>query len=505
MSEELKNRKEKLLSIFKDKFNILVLLVILFAIVIRLYYLFLANSQTLWWDEAELMLQAKHLAFGTPNTGWFPYREPLLPIIWSFFFKLGSSESFIRFIEIIFSIIAIIFTYLLGKEIFDKKVALIATTFLSFFYLHLFYSLRFMSEAPTLAFVTMTIYFFWKGYFNKAGLKYLIAAGLSFAIGFLSYYAVGFLVLIFLILLIIVDKIKFLKRKDLWVATIIILLIISPYIIHSLIKFKTPIPRLYAVKASITEPTTTKVYSAWTYYINLLPNYLQNVLLVVFLLGFLYLLINIILGFDLIIKNKEEELKKDLLLFLWIIIPIIILSYIAINTGGHGEDRYIMLIFPAVFLVASKFIIKISEYINKISNNKIAIAFIILIIVIVGFQQIKAADSLIKSKLASYEPVKASGLWIKQNSLSNDVIISNSIPQNTYYSERATYYSADAEKIKSYKPRYLVWSVFESSGNPNSDYTNYIRTHESQLTPVQAYFADKEQKQPLLIIFEFKS
>ena len=53
------------------------------------------------------------------------------------------------------------------KEIFDKKTALISTAILSVFYLHIFYSLRFMSEAPTLAFVTMGVYFFWKGYISK--------------------------------------------------------------------------------------------------------------------------------------------------------------------------------------------------------------------------------------------------------------------------------------------------------------------------------------------------
>ena len=450
------------------------------------------------------MLQAKHYAFGIPNTGWFPYREPLLPIIWGFFFKLGLGEFFIRFIESIFSITAIIFTYLLGKEIFDKKTAIIATSFLSFFYLHLFYSLRFMSEAPTLAFATMTIYFFWKGYFKKAGIKYLILSGLSLAIGFLSYYAVGFIVPILLLLLVAVEKVRFLRRKDLWIAFTIIVILISPYMIYSLNKYHTPFPRLYALSASISEPGTVTATAGWFYYVKLFPTYLQFLLLIVFILGFLYLLLNIILGFDLIIKDSNEDLGKDLLLILWILIPIIILSYTAFKTSGHGEDRYLMLIFPAVFLVSSRIIVKISDYIKKF-NSIIAVAFIILVILIAGFQQIKFADSLIKNKATSYDIIKAAGLWVKQNSQPGDVVISNSIPQNTYYSEKATYYAFEDEKIKSYRPKYLIWSVFENSGKPDSDYTKYIQSHQSELKPVQAYFADKEQKQPILIIFEFIS
>ncbi|MEK6974032.1 MAG: glycosyltransferase family 39 protein [Nanoarchaeota archaeon] len=498
--EKRETKKEKLSAFFKDRLNILAFAVIIFGITIRLYYLFLAGNQPLWWDESELMLYAKHIGLNTPDTGWFPYREPLLPIFWGLLFKLGANELFIRFIEFLFSITAIIFTYLFGKEIFDKKTAIIATSLLSVFYLHIFYSLRFMSEAPTLAFVTIAVYYFWKGYVNKICLKHLLISGLAIAIGFLSYYAVGFIALTIFLHLLITDRFKFLKNRKLWIAAAIIILLMLPYFIYSMITIGAPIPRLAAVKESITNPETTKVYGAWSLYLNLFPVYLQSLLLIVFLIAFLYILINIILGIDLLVKDENMNAKKDFFLFLWIVIPLVVLSYIAINTSGHGEDRYLILIFPAVFLVASRLILKISDYIKKI-DKRLSLTFILLLLIVIGFQQISYGNSLIKSKLASYEPVKQAGLWLKQNSRQGDVVISNSIPQNTYYSERATYYAFEDTKIKSYKPRFFVVSIFENSGET---YFKYPENHQDELIPVQAYFADLEKKQPLLIIYEFK-
>src|SRR3989344_397622 len=251
------------------------------------------------------------------------------------------------------------------KGFFSDKLNIIALVVISIGIIirlyYLFYSLRFMSEAPTLAFVTVAVYCFWKGYVKEINLKYLLFSGLSILIGFLSYYAVGFIGLVMLIYLLITDKFKFLKNRKVWIAAIIILILLLPYIFYSMATLGAPIPRLAAVQASIANPETKAVYSAWNVYLKMFPTYLQIVLLITFLLGLLYLLINLILGFDLMIKDKNIELKKDLFLLLWILIPLILLTYVAINTSGRGEDRYLIVVFPAVFIIAAKALMWISD------------------------------------------------------------------------------------------------------------------------------------------------
>lgn len=497
------NKKEShLKNFFKDKLNILAILIITFAILIRLYYLFMAANQPLWWDEAELMLQAKHIAFNTPDTGLFPYREPLLPLFWALLFKIGANEFIIRFFQFIFSITAVFFTYLLSKEIFDKKTALISTAFLSLFYLHIFYSLRFMSESPTLAFVTMGIYFFWKGYISKKSYKYLIFSGAAISIGFLMYYAVAFMGLIIGLFLLITERLKMLKSKHFWVWISTMFILVIPYIINSLITLGTPLPRLSAVGMGFNLAQTTQI-SAWNTYLTLFPTYLGIVLLPIFLIGFLYYLFNLAIGFDILLKENHQELKKEFFLFLWMIIPIIILTYVAIKTAGHGEDRYLILIFPAVFLISAKFILKMFEYLNKI-KPWIGILFVTLLLTSVLYLQFLQNDSLVKNKLASYNQVQTAGLWIKQHSYPSETVFSNSIPQNTYYSERATYFDPNdpGKKISEYKPKYLVWSIFEASGNPNSEFSKYLMANQNSLKIMNGYFADAAQQQPLLYIFQ---
>ena len=129
------------------------------------------------------------------------------------------------------------------------------------------------------------------------------------------------------------------------------------------------------------------------------------------------------------------------------------------------------------------------------------------------YTQIARVDPLIKQKKDSFLQVKDAGLWIKENSIPSDTVISASIPQNTYYSERVTYdfyvnnlqnETAFYDKIKEIKPKYLVISAFESGFTPNWAYS-WPQNNSDLVTPVNALFFDKEQTQPALIIYEFKS
>ena len=103
---------------------------------------------------------------------------------------------------------------------------------------------------------------------------------------------------------------------------------------------------------------------------------------------------------------------------------------------------------------------------------------------------------------------------MKENSDINDIIVSASVPQHAYYSERTIYNfnvgglintyeneSAFDERIKQVKPRFFIISVFEPGFTPKWAY-DWAQRHNDTAIPVKAYFADYTQKQPLLIIYE---
>ena len=122
---------------------------------------------------------------------------------------------------------------------------------------------------------------------------------------------------------------------------------------------------------------------------------------------------------------------------------------------------------------------------------------------------------LIGSKEASFREVKLAGEWIKANSNPEDIVITASMPQNSYYSERATYnfYLAprrDMERknatqfyefIEEKKPKYLVISAYEQPAHSIYTWaTNYPQDFPERVTPVKVY---QQGEQPVLIIYAF--
>jgi len=95
-------------------------------------------------------------------------------------------------------------------------------------------------------------------------------------------------------------------------------------------------------------------------------------------------------------------------------------------------------------------------------------------------------------------------MWMKQNSEPTDIIISESRPQITYYSERTTYglsqlgpnETAFEENLSRIKPKYLMLSVFE--GHEQWMYA-YPQNHNSTMTPVQAYY---QAEKPVVVIYQ---
>ena len=161
-------------------------------------------------------------------------------------------------------------------------------------------------------------------------------------------------------------------------------------------------------------------------------------------------------------------------------------------------------IFPIVSLVSAYGMLSLYEIIKKYEIT-LAFIFIIAILALGSYQVFKHSDGIIKARVSSYAEISDAGLWIKQNSNPGDIVISSSVPQNTYYSERATYGFPSNESeflpmLKEKKPRYMVVSAFEKS----ADWTYaWPSSNPDKLTPVNGYFADAEKKQVTLVIYEF--
>ena len=118
--------------------------------------------------------------------------------------------------------------------------------------------------------------------------------------------------------------------------------------------------------------------------------------------------------------------------------------------------------------------------------------------------EINRGFNLFDNSLHSYEPVKDAGLWIKEHSSPEDIIITKSHPQMIYYSQRNTYKVANSseamlQEFKELKPKYFVDSIFQ----PTEQYVhNFPSEHSDFMTPIKYYYLDAQKTQVSLIIYE---
>jgi hypothetical protein len=519
MEEETEKGKNKLYKFFfgwiKDNYDKAFIAILIFAIIIRLYFLIITKDQAVWWDTADYLSYFKKLAGVIKFDYLFtPRRTFLLPLIWLSLFKLGFGEFSFHVLEFLFSIFSVIGMYFMGKEIFNKKIALISSFLMSIFWMNLFYSTRIMTEIPTLTFLIFSTFFFWKGY-TKKDEKAFIWFGLFLGLAFLARAGTLVMFAVFPIFLLITERFRFFKRKYLWIGVFVTILLMAAFFIYTSYAYQinslkyflalTPDTLCHLDYGCENIPIPTRFeditgISGIFDYFALMPHYFGIVLLSLFLFGLGTFFLALFIRFDLLLKRKSYKFDKYLFILLFALIPFIFQSMFY-----HGiEDRYLMNAFPAFFIILSFGIIKMGKLIRKY-NKQLAIVFIILILSLGAYQQLNYANNLIKSKIPSYLEVKQSGEWIKENSLPTDVIFSASIPQHTYYSERKTYNFMDKYTNESsfeyyvdlYKPKYLVLSIYEPHSQWAYEYPSY---HKDLLIPVKVY---QQNEQLILAIYEF--
>lgn len=495
-SNILEDRKTKIKNWFKNPHNLIFIVILIIAAIIRIYYFVLTKGQAVWWDEAEYMNMARAWAFGL-DYQFLSVRPVLFSLITALFLRVLNTELLPRLFIFGLSIASIFAMYLLGKEIYNKKIGLLCAFFTSFFYLFIFHTYRLLVDLPSFTFFTFAAFFFYKYLKDNKEVKSLYFGTVIIAIGTLFRLTTATFLFAILIYVLITEKLNFLKKKEIWIAALIFILILSPYIIWGYMQFNGFVITQAGAWNAPQEDYLSNFLWNFKSYMSLFPNMFSWSILIFFILG-LFSMYGLILGFDVLIKGEDIKLKRNLFLFLIFLIPIITISF---SMSHYFEDRYIINSLPAIFIISSVFIIKSYDFIKK-KSKIIAIILLIILLGTMAYSQMSHTDSLIKNKKDSYLQVKQAGLWLKQNSEPSDIIIVNSWSQITYYSERKvlTIPSGKEEltSLISSDPniKFYIVSIFESHEN-----WMYSFPQEHNFTVVQAYFADSAKTQPILIIY----
>tara|TARA_Y100000310_G_scaffold334203_1_gene413374 strand:+ start:27 stop:749 length:723 start_codon:yes stop_codon:yes gene_type:complete len=236
-------------------------------------------------------------------------------------------------------------------------------------------------------------------------------------------------------------------------------------------------------------------------------------------------LYKLFIGFDLVFKQKTKELNSDYFIFLWAILTLFL--YIVIVRAAN--DRWLLMLMPPLFYLSAKGIMILHNLVKKYSKS---IAILIVLFLVFGgmYQHIDHNHKLIMSKTDTYQEEKLAGLWLKENTPEEARIVTASIVQNQYYSERQSYdfYTEKAKeidcydiygnvkntpdcltktekffekKVKDIGADYMIIHIFEPVFTPPWAYSYPLRNPE-KLEPIQAYLS--ADGSPILAIYKFK-
>ena len=453
MEEDIEKRKnsikKKLSSMIKDNYDKIFIVLLIAAFIIRFLIFLKTAHQPLWWDEGDYFSTAKEWGLGL-NIGdiWYYRRGFLWALIGAVFFKFGLGEIGVRFLVMLMSTSLVALSYFIISKMFDKKTAILVSLGVLFSWVSLFFTGRILTDIPATFFLLLALLFFWKGYVLKEGNKFLYLFGVFYALSLLTRFQFAMFALPFLVFIFTREKFKFIKNKHLWITVGLAFAVLLPFFVlywtHYGNIFTDILSHYFGVSGvSSTTPNVRSVSTIFDYFKDL-PYILTKSILVLFVIGIFIFFQDMFLGLDKIFKN--EEVQKKFFIFLWIVVPFLVLGYIT----QLVEHRYILSTLPFLFLIAATPIIKAGNLINKhypkISKKVIYALSMIFLLLLLIINLTSSAPSnyawsngLIDNKLTSYLEVQQAGIWMKENSNPQDIIISESRPQITYYSERTTY------------------------------------------------------------------
>lgn len=167
----------------------IILLILLLSLVLRI----ISIDQSLWLDEAINVVYAKSNSFW-----WLVTEYPLgdfhppgyFAIIWVWGHVFNFSEVSVRTPSVLFGVVTVFLTYLIGKNLFSKKVGLIASLFLAIAPLHIYYSQEARMYSFTAFSVALATFFLILMIQNKrfAFWGYTLALILVFYSDYLAYF-----------------------------------------------------------------------------------------------------------------------------------------------------------------------------------------------------------------------------------------------------------------------------------------------------------------------------
>jgi len=323
-----------------------------------LFLFFISNlfililQKNVWWDAAVYAGMGKYIfSFGSAGL-WESSRPLVWPVILGLFWKLNLDVVFFgKLLSLLFSVGVLYFTYLIGEEIFDKKTAILSVLLLALTSTFFFFSTIMLSGIISTFFVLTGIYFFIR--------KNYFFSGLFFGLGFMTRFLQLMIFLTILLIFLVYNKKEHNYFRNFGKLIISFLIPVFSYLILNYYLYGN-ILHSFFLQALLTKLTGWMYFEPWWFYF--VELFKENFLYVFALFGLFVLF------------KDELDIKKSAVVY-----PLLIF-FLLFSFTQHKEMRFLIVLFPFLFLITSVGLVRFFEYIN---NRKIRIPLIYILIIFI--------------------------------------------------------------------------------------------------------------------------
>ncbi len=426
--------------------------ILILALIVRIFFIY--NFPVRWWDETVYSDLGYELSRGNSYSfkqGWSDFvpggygkyawpragfRAPLLPFLLMFFY-LFKLEFLIDFLVPLIGTLGIFAVYLLGKELFNKRIGLYSAFFLALLPLHVFYSGRILTGVLSTTLITFSFLFFWRG-FEKGSNKYKLLFGFFIALSLLSRYTVLWVFPVFLIYFLVRFRLKFLEDKYLWYSGLIFLLTLSHWFLYGIIEYGDPLGAfIHGAKAA----SYWGGIQSWAFFFQHSWG-MFSLISYLFLIALVYIII------------RRKFLKKEFyLLLVWLVFFLFMVVMMP-----HKEDRFILPITPVLCIFSGVFV-------YKFKYKRILLVFLgaFLLVVLGSNFYHDFSSTYTDSNFCFLEGTR----FLKRVNM-DSLVITDLPPTIYYYSKKDTHYYPNPFSIEALKPLkqdYLNMYVFFTDSN----------------------------------------
>lgn len=344
---------------------IFIILLLLLTFFIRVIPIRIAH----FWDETVYLQHAEMMFSGRTNFDELAFRPPLLSILFFFVFLVKHSVVSASILTAILGALAPLFLFLIGKKMYGEKVGIVAGLILAFIPFLALNSNYLLTDVPVITLMAISFYLI---LFKEK--KYaLFLSGVFFSLSILMKFNALLLLFVFLFYF----YLNRFKLKEVALFFFGAALIILPYFTWSQIKFGNfliPFIEGQGMVLDKNEGILFYIFNLHKAFTFLVP--LGLILWVFYLVRGIY-------------KEKYPDLRKDLVLFFWMLIFILHLTI-----TPHKELRYILPITAPIILLSVKGLFSFFERRKK--QHKLLLIFLFIIFLLVSIFSTYAVVSLSK-------------------------------------------------------------------------------------------------------------